>query len=135
MNAGITTVRSESPGQEDNFIERRDELNIDLSNSYIVSATPIIKVEGGYGYGDAVVSSPEDAKDLVLDYIDSGVDIIKISVEDSLPPGQTSELLLEEYIKSIVDTVRVIEIDRVETVLAKTDPLRKVDMIGLITEK
>ncbi len=103
LKAGVTTVRSESPGQVDNFIEMRDKLNINLNNSFIVSANPILKVKGGYGYGDAIVTSPEDAEDKVLDYIESGVDIIKLSVEDSLPPGQISKLLPEEYIKSIVD--------------------------------
>jgi len=103
LKAGVTTVRSESPGLEDNFIEKRDELNKNLNYSFIVSATPILKVKGGYGYGDAVVSSPEDAEDKVLEYIESGVDVIKISVEDNLPPGHVRELLPEEYIKSIVD--------------------------------
>lgn len=103
LKAGVTTVRSESPGLEDNFIEKRDELNKNLNYSFIVSATPILKVKGGYGYGDAVVSSPEDAENKVLKYIENGVDVIKISVEDNLPPGQVRELLPEEYIKSIVD--------------------------------
>ena len=103
LNAGVTSVRVESPGAVENFLSERERLNSNLHNSFIVSATPILKIKGGYGYGDAILTSPENAQSTVLDYIDKGVDIIKFSLEDSLPPGTYCEVLPAEYVKSIVD--------------------------------
>jgi len=124
LNAGVTTVRCLGPGMEEDFIEIRDELNLNLNNAFIVSATPILKVKNGYGYGNAVVSSPEDAKSKVLDYIDSGVDIIKFSIEDNLPPGNNCELIPDDVIKSIVDAAHSKNI-KVSVHISSTKYLKK----------
>jgi len=100
--SGVTTVRDLNPRGIDNFTKKRDELNTDTNNASIVSGSNILKVQGGYGYGNAIVSSPQNAEDLVFDYINKGTDIIKFSIEDNLPPGYKWKLLSNEEIKSIV---------------------------------
>lgn len=124
LKAGVTTVRCLSRGVEEDFLELRDELNLNINNAFIVSATPILKVKDGYGYGNAIVSTPEDAKSKVLDYIDSGVDIIKFSLEDNLPPGNICELIPVDIIKSIVDAAHSKNI-KVSVHISRTKNLKK----------
>ncbi len=101
LNDGVTTVRDESPAGTSDFISKRDEFNKNPKYSTIISATPIMSVNGGYG--SLNFDSPEDAKIKVLDMIDKKVDIIKVSIEDSLQ-GRSWNMPTYDEIKSIVDT-------------------------------
>lgn len=99
LKSGITTVRDLAPRIND-FIEKRDGFNKNNANSRIVSATPIITAAGGYG--GAYVDSPESAKKLTLSYIDKGVDVVKIAIEDDCEAQRWTMLTLDE-IKSITE--------------------------------
>ena len=101
VNAGVTTVRDEAPMTGGDFLEERDTLNKDPKNTTIVSATPIITAPGGYGA--AQYESSEDAREMVLGYIDKNVDIIKTSVEDDLQGRRWSLPTYEEF-ESVVKT-------------------------------
>lgn len=79
LNAGVTTVRDESPRIAD-FISFRDENNKRSDTARIISATPILSVTGGYG--NDFFTSADEAESKVKDYINKNVDIIKISIED-----------------------------------------------------
>ncbi|MBU1099588.1 MAG: amidohydrolase family protein [Bacteroidetes bacterium] len=81
VRGGVTTVRDLSPLGEANFIEKRNGYNQNPFNARLVSSTPIITCSGGYG--GSFVDTPESAEIRVLDYINSGVDIIKFSIEDN----------------------------------------------------
>ncbi len=99
--AGVTTIRDEAPMASSDFTSERDRLNKDLGNARIVSATPILTVPGGYG-GDSFASADAASKK-VSEYIEKGVDIVKISIEDDLQ-GRKWEMPTYEMIKAIVDT-------------------------------
>lgn len=101
LNGGVTTVRDEGPMGTGDFLKDRDKFNKNPKNSTIVSATPIITVPGGYG--GVNINSPEGARELVSNYIDKKVDIIKTSLEDDLQ-GRTWNMPTWDEFKSIVDT-------------------------------
>ncbi len=104
LMAGVTTVRDEAPMASGDFLAERDRLNKDPAHARIVSATPILSVPGGYG-GDSFASA-EAASKKVSEYIEKGVDIVKISIEDDLQ-GRVWEMPTYEMIKAIVDTAHV----------------------------
>jgi imidazolonepropionase-like amidohydrolase len=101
LKAGVTTVRDESPLATGNFLVERDHLNKDPAHSRIVSATPILAPEEGYGQD--FFTSADTARKKVRQYITQGVDIIKFSIEDDMA-GSTWALPTYEEIKAIVDT-------------------------------
>lgn len=100
LKAGITCVRDLGPHIKGDFIEARNILNSDLRNSRIVAATPLITTKKGYG--GYTVCSPQHARDKVLDFINRGVDIIKVSIEDKLE-GKEWPVISAEEVKAIVD--------------------------------
>lgn len=101
LMCGVTTVRDESSFGADDFLAKRNELNKDRAhNSKIVSATPMLAPEGGYG--NAFYTSADDAVKKVNKYIDDGADIVKFSIEDDLQ-GKTWTLPTYEEVKAIVD--------------------------------
>ena len=103
LMCGVTTVRDESPLalSNSNFLDKRDSLNKDPAHSRVVSATPILAPEGGYGQD--FFTSAETASKRVSQYITQGVNIIKFSIEDDLQ-GSTWKLPTNEEVKAIVDT-------------------------------
>ena len=101
FHSGVTTVRDLGPQSSFDFIKVRDEFNKKFKNARIVSSTPIITTPGGYGR--KVVSSVDEAIATVNDYINNGVDIVKISVESRLQGRRYNQLSLEE-VKAITQT-------------------------------
>jgi imidazolonepropionase-like amidohydrolase len=101
LKAGVTTVRDESPLATDDFLVKRDRLNKDPAHSRIVSASPILAPETGYGQD--FFTSADTASKKVSQYITKGVDIIKFSIEDDMA-GSTWTLPTYEEVKAIVDT-------------------------------
>lgn len=80
---GVTTVRDEgilSSEPLEELMAFRDSAAQDPMNARLVSSGYMITVPNGYG--DLFVSSPEDARRKVLEELDAGVDMIKISMED-----------------------------------------------------
>jgi len=99
LAAGVTTVRDLGYGAPPDFLERRDELNRDPHLARIVAATPIITHTGGYG---AVgVTGAEAARAAVKRYVDLGVDLVKIAIEDDLQ-GRRWPMMSAEEIRAAV---------------------------------
>jgi imidazolonepropionase-like amidohydrolase len=101
LKAGVTTVRDESPLATNDFLAKRDRLNKDPAHSRIISATPILAPEKGYGQD--FFTSADTASKKVSQYITQGADIIKFSIEDDMA-GSTWTLPTYEEVKAIVDT-------------------------------
>ncbi len=101
LMCGVTTVRDESTQAGSDFLAKRDSLNKDPAHSRIISATPMLAPEGGYG--NDFYTSPDTASKKVSQYISQGVDIIKFSIEDDLQ-GSTWKMPTYEEVKAIVDT-------------------------------
>jgi imidazolonepropionase-like amidohydrolase len=99
--AGVTTVRDESPRDPLHFVERRDALNADPRNATIVAATPILTVTDGYGW--AYADTPQAMRSLVQAYLDRGVDLVKTSLELDLQ-GRLWELPAPGITAAIVET-------------------------------
>jgi imidazolonepropionase-like amidohydrolase len=83
LRGGVTTVRDESiidsrPLKE--LIAWRDKINSNAQYARLVSAGYMIGVPGGYG--EVFINSPEEARQKVFEELDSGVDMIKVSLED-----------------------------------------------------
>jgi imidazolonepropionase-like amidohydrolase len=101
--SGVTTVRDLSnlhlPNNESFSI--RDKLLKDTENARLVAAGPMVTTTGGYG--NFYVSSPEDARQKILNLIESGADLIKIAIEDNLQ-GRKWNMLSMEEIRVIVQT-------------------------------
>lgn len=100
---GVTTVRDEgftAPGTPQKFMRQRDAFNQDPRNARLVSAGGMITVAGGYGW--LFVDSPEDARQKVFAELDSGVDQIKLSMEDGYAGRSNLPKLSEEEIAAIL---------------------------------
>jgi len=104
LAAGVTTVRDLSARDLTDYIQKRDQYNKNPSNTRLVSANPILKPPGGYGW--LSVDSPEAAKEIVNKLIDNNVDIIKFSLEDDLQ-GRTYPIFSPEMAKAITDAAHV----------------------------
>lgn len=101
LKGGVTTVRDLAPIGVSDFLAKRDKLNKNRNLARIVSATPIISPPGGY-YSGIYVDSPEAAGNKTLEFIENGVDIIKLSIEDDCQ-GRTWPMLTLEVTRAIVD--------------------------------
>ncbi|ERP31105.1 amidohydrolase [Chitinivibrio alkaliphilus ACht1] len=113
LRAGITTVRDLCPGESRmpgstggnlTYIRKRDTLNQRTDLTRILSATSIMGVPGGYGYGSRF-SSVKEAQELVNSYIDDNVDVIKFAITD-FEQGRPWELPTFEQIQAITETAR-----------------------------
>lgn len=80
--AGVTSVRDlQTHGETVAQIMALRAGSLNRENyARIFTAGPMITVPGGYG--NLFVASPADAREKVLDLINAGVDVIKISLED-----------------------------------------------------
>jgi imidazolonepropionase-like amidohydrolase len=101
---GVTTVRDESATPE--TVQGLKALKADIATdphlARLVSMGSMLKSPGGYGQRE--VTSADNARQVVLDEIASGVDGIKIANEDGYA-GQTGlPKLTPEELKAIVDT-------------------------------
>lgn len=101
LASGVTTVRDLSARNFTDYVQKRDQYNKTPANAHLVSASPILKPPGGYGW--ITVDTPEAAKDTVNKLIDSNVDLIKFSLEDDLQ-GKKWPILSADMAKTIVDT-------------------------------
>jgi imidazolonepropionase-like amidohydrolase len=100
---GVTTVRDEGMRSAQNIkqqIDWRNEANQDLSNARLVSAGAMISVPGGYG--QLHVASADDARNIVNEELDAGVDMIKVSLEDGYAGTSGLAKLSPEELAAIV---------------------------------
>ncbi|UCC52915.1 MAG: PD40 domain-containing protein, partial [Anaerolineaceae bacterium] len=79
----------------------RDATLVHPQYARIVTASPMFSPPDGYGF--LVVTSVEDAREKALAVIEAGVDLIKIGIEDSLPPGTKPALLPADQAAAIVE--------------------------------
>ncbi len=100
LAAGVTSVRDEGYLDVPDLVGMRDTLNADPLNARVVSASPMITRIGGYG--TAFVRDRDSARSAVRRFVKSGVDLIKIAVEDDLQ-GRQWAMLGEEEIRAIVE--------------------------------
>ncbi len=101
---GVTTVRDEGvingrPLKE--LLQWRKDISSDPKYARLVSAGQMISVPGGYG--DLIVNSEVDARQKVLEEIQTGVDLIKISLED----GYAGKSGLPKLSQTEIDTIIV----------------------------
>jgi len=101
---GVTTVRDETASTEQiaQLKTLRDEIGKDPNYARLISAGTMLAVPGGYG--DLFVSSPREAKKVVLSEIDKGVDAIKVALEDGYAGKHDLPKLTPEELKAIVST-------------------------------
>jgi imidazolonepropionase-like amidohydrolase len=82
----VTSVRDEAiisagdAGNLKDWLTRRDQYNQNPRYARVISAGWMMSVPNGYG--QLLVTSPEDARQKVFDELDLGADLIKISLED-----------------------------------------------------
>ncbi len=98
LNGGVTTVREMSVWTND-ALGKRDRMNQDPKNAFIVSASPMMAPQNGYG--SFFYDTPEDAAESAKLFAEQGYNFIKLSIEDN--QGGTFPLPTYEHIKSIVD--------------------------------
>jgi len=101
---GVTTVRDESiieSGSLKDLMAFRDRVNKDPQYARLVSAGRMITVPGGYG--SLFVTSPEDARKQVFDELDSGVDMIKLSIEDGYAGATGLPKLSHQELASVIN--------------------------------
>jgi len=102
LKGGVTTVRDCGIlGSYIDFIKKRDSFNKRSDVTRIISASPNLTVNGGYGR--IFYSSSSEAKKLVNKYADENVDLIKFSIED-FQMNHHFNLPTFNELKSIVDT-------------------------------
>lgn len=103
--AGVTTVRDEaiiSSEPLEYLMELRDTANQNPKNARLISAGYMMTVPGGYG--DLFVTSAEDAQQKVIDQLEAGVDLIKISLEDGYAGSSDLPKLTPAEINAILNT-------------------------------
>jgi imidazolonepropionase-like amidohydrolase len=104
-HGGVTTVRDEGVvGSGWTFSKISafcDKVALDPQYARLVSAGFMMTVPGGYG--DLFVSSPEEARRQVLEELDSGVDLIKVSLEDGYGGRSGLPKLTPEELVAIVN--------------------------------
>jgi len=104
--AGVTTVRDEgintSGASLADLIARRDGEWLEPRYARLVSAGWMITAPGGYGRMG--VSSPEAARQLVIDEIEAGADLIKVAVEDGIAGRTDLPVLPADTLAAIVST-------------------------------
>jgi imidazolonepropionase-like amidohydrolase len=106
--AGVTTVRDlgRSPPAAASF-ERRNSLRRDTASARLVAAGPFITVPRGYpivpwGAGALTVTTVAGARETVIQLIDEGADVIKISLESGGTFERTLPVLSAEEASAIV---------------------------------
>ncbi len=101
-NAGITTVRDEGilSGDVSPLLAWRDKTVKEPRYARLVSAGSMITVPGGYG--NAFVSSPEEARQMVFRFLNSGIELIKVSEEDGYAGRHDLPKLSREHLAAIV---------------------------------
>lgn len=100
---GVTTVRDEaiiSSGGPAKWMAWRDESNQNPEHARLISAGYMMTVPNGYG--DLFVTSPEEARQKVIDELDAGADLIKISMEDGYAGKSGLPKLTDEQIAAII---------------------------------
>ncbi|HLO18755.1 MAG TPA: amidohydrolase family protein [Anaerolineales bacterium] len=99
---GVTTVRDEAmiSSNRDELIKLRDEASQDSQYARLISAGYMMTVPNGYG--DLFVTSPDDARQKVFDELDSGIDLIKISMEDGYAGRSNLPKLTDDEIAAII---------------------------------
>ena len=100
---GVTTVRDEgiiSSGELEKLMKWRDESNQNPQHARLISAGYMLTVPSGYG--DLFVTSPDEARQKVLEELDAGVDLIKISMEDGYAGRSGLPKLSDEEIAAIL---------------------------------
>jgi imidazolonepropionase-like amidohydrolase len=100
---GVTTVRDEgiiSSGALKEFMAQRNANNQNPQYARVVSAGRMIAVPNGYGW--LYVNSPEEARQKVFEELDSGADMIKISMEDGYAGRSGLPKLTGDEIAAIV---------------------------------
>ena len=106
--AGVTTVRDEgilSYGHSlSELIATRDSEWSGPQYARLVSAGWMISAPGGYGR--LHVSSPEEGRQKVLDELDQGADLIKITVEDGYGSASNLPLMSFEELTAMVAAAR-----------------------------
>ena len=106
LQAGVTTVRDLGPHGSFNFVKERDRLNLNPLNTRLVSATPLITKP--QGYGSCYINSPEEAERQVTVFIKSGIDVIKIAIEDNLQ-GRVWPMLTSAEVRRIVNSAHTLK--------------------------
>ena len=101
---GVTTVRDESatPETVQGLKALKAEIATDPHLARLVSMGSMLKSPGGYGQRE--VTSADEARQVVLDEIASGVDGIKIANEDGYAGQSGLPKLTPEELKAIIDT-------------------------------
>jgi len=102
VKSGVTTVRalSSSGSTVSSYIDITKKLNQNINIASLVISTPIITAPGGYG--TVYIETKEDAINVVNDYVNKGVDIIKFSIEDNCQQ-RTWTLMNQENINALVE--------------------------------
>lgn len=106
---GVTTVRDVGANPANDLFAMRDRLREKTGCARLIAAGPMITVPNGYPmvpWGSPIglpVTSAVDAREKVVELIDSGADIIKIAVERGVTFGESIPTLSLEEIRAIVD--------------------------------
>ncbi|GKX28926.1 aryldialkylphosphatase [Vallitalea longa] len=98
---GVTAVRTMNDFDNGTLTKMKSELNNDNANCTLFTSTPIITKPNGYGR--YFIESVNEAIEAVEHHIPLGVDVIKISIEDSINRKTYNMLELDE-IKAITKT-------------------------------
>ncbi len=101
---GVTTVRDESLGSQP-IAEKmawRQTIKDNPIYARLISAGQIIAVPGGYG--SLIITSPEEARQAVLDELALGVDQIKVALEDGYAGESGLAKLTPQELSAIVET-------------------------------
>jgi imidazolonepropionase-like amidohydrolase len=101
---GVTTVRDESAltWPISGLKAFQAQISQDPHNARLVSFGTMLAVPGGYG--SRYVSSPEEARQAVLDEIEEGVGGVKVALEDGYAGTHGLPKLTPEELKAVVET-------------------------------
>lgn len=102
---GVTTVRDEQIHSNlslEEVMALRDAWRTEPKFSRLISAGYIFSVPDGYGL--LPVTSPEDARQKVLDELAAGVDLIKLAMEDGTAGRRGLPNLSDEELDAIIST-------------------------------
>jgi imidazolonepropionase-like amidohydrolase len=101
---GVTTVRDERLGNQPiaEKLAWRQSIKDDPIYARLISVGQIISVPGGYG--SLTVTSPEEARQAVLDELDLGVEQVKVALEDGYAGESGLAKLTPEELSAIVET-------------------------------
>jgi imidazolonepropionase-like amidohydrolase len=108
VDGGVTTVRDLGIAADPvKTPERWQELRSIVELSWeepqyarIVMGTPLITAPAGYGY--AKIATSEEGSQLVHDMLDGGAGIIKVAIENELPPGSRYPIIDLDVLEAVV---------------------------------